>query len=49
MNDYLSTGYGQFYGALSRRLTQSTGLQSLVIDQCGLWPVSVASTEPTSG
>ena len=37
-NDYLSEGYGKFYQALSQRLTQSTGVKSLIIDQCSLWP-----------
>jgi hypothetical protein len=37
-NDYLSLGYGKFFGALAQRLTAATGQQSLVLDQCGLWP-----------
>ncbi len=37
-NDYLSSGYGRFYQALSSRLYKATGQNSLVIDQCGLWP-----------
>ncbi len=37
-NDYLSNGYGEFYRALAQNLAKQTGHDSLVIDQCSLWP-----------
>ena len=37
-NDYLSLGYGKFFRALAYQLSAATGQQSLIVDQCGLWP-----------
>ena len=37
-NDHLSNGYGMFYGALAQNLSEQTRHDSLVIDQCSLWP-----------
>ena len=37
-NDFVSNGYGRFFGALASRLSSNTGYQALVIDQCGEWP-----------
>jgi hypothetical protein len=37
-NDYLSTGYAQFYAELAEGLALGTSHASLVEDQCGDWP-----------
>ena len=37
-NDYLSSGYGGFYRALAQNLAKQTRHDSLVLDQCSLWP-----------
>ncbi len=37
-NDYLSNGYGKFYGAVEKDVATGTGHASLVVQQCSLWP-----------
>ena len=39
-NDFIATGYGRFYAALSSRVSAATAKQALIIDQCGLTPAS---------
>jgi hypothetical protein len=38
-NDFFSSGYGNFFAALAKRVSNSTGREALVIDQCSGSPL----------